>query len=176
LLLAQACRAATSDPYASGSVPHAVEAPASVSVVRPVPIDSEHSSQHCGAVRRAKRTWVGFAEGMTPDDMLPAAQATAAVVRALDEVFCSLLVHRERVPELVPERRSISDAAASGARFDVTHVTMADLATTRVTVRIRTAGGSRAPAFWQAELALRESGWQLTSIAVDRTAGAELDK
>jgi len=151
-----------------------MEAPASVSVLSPVQIDSEHSSQRCGAVRRAKRTWVGFAEGMTPGDMLPAAQATAAVVRALDGVFCSLLVHRERVPELAPERRSISEAAAGGASFDVTHVTMNDLATTRVTVLIRTAGGSRPPAFWQAELALRESGWQLTSIAADRATGDQL--
>jgi hypothetical protein len=122
---------------------HACSNPPPPAAVHPVPSVSAATPTpalaRCGLVRRAERTWVGFAEGMSLADMVPVAQASAAVVRSLDAAVCSYVEGDREQLELRPYRRELAVLAAQGGNLEVTQVLWQDpsLAVARVELEAR---------------------------------------
>lgn len=113
----------------------------------------------CGLVRRAERTWVGFADGMTPDDMFPAGMATSEIVHALDAAICALQ-RGEKAPALRAESTRLRDCAANGGRFEITKVLWQDVALTHAHVELHAGSSS-----WMANVVRREEQWRIATFS-----------
>ncbi|HKU37798.1 MAG TPA: hypothetical protein VJR89_06620 [Polyangiales bacterium] len=117
------------------------------------------AAQRCGLVRRAQRTWVGFAEGMTLEDMVPAGQAAGEVVRALDATLCAYS-RGEQPAALRNQRAGLQNSTARGAKLEVTKVLWQDTELTRAQVEVH----AQAPAdgSWLASVVwIEQRGWQI---------------
>jgi hypothetical protein len=115
--------------------------------------------QRCGLVRRAERTWVGFAKGMTPDDMVPAGQAAGEIIFVLDAAICAL--GRGAQPAALREQSDrLRASAADGGKFEVTKVLWQDVALTRAEVELHAQSAS-----WRASVVLEEERWQIAEFA-----------
>lgn len=117
------------------------------------------AAERCGLVRRAERTWVGFAEGMTPDDMYPAGMAAGEVVHALDAAICGLR-RGERPAALRAQSERLKSSVTDGGKFEVTSVLWQDAALTRAQVELHAQSAA-----WLAMLERREERWQITAFS-----------
>jgi hypothetical protein len=138
--------------------PAAAEYPQAPRKVTTAPVPA--ATERCGLVRRAARTWVGFAEGMSADEMLPAGQAAGEVVQALDAAFCGLR-RGERPAALLGERERLRSAAADGGRFEVTAVLWQDAEMTRAEVELH-ARSTR----WSASVVRAEERWDIAALTL----------
>jgi hypothetical protein len=116
-------------------------------------------AERCGMVRRAERTWVGFAEGMTPDDMMPAGLAAGEVVHALDAALCGLRRGAEPAA-LRAQSERLRTSAADGGGFEVTQVLWQDAALTRAEVELHARSAS-----WLASVVRDEERWRISRFA-----------
>ncbi len=115
---------------------------------------------------RAPRTWVGFAEGMSLNDMVPAAHAAAAVVRALDAALCDLIERGMGVPVLVLHGAQLRAYAADGGAYEVTKVLWQDDALTRADVELqrRTVPAPAPAPAWRASVVRQGGAWSVESF------------
>jgi hypothetical protein len=128
---------------------------------RPPVVGAEN---RCGLVKRAKRTWVEFGPGMTPDDMVPAGFAAGAVVRALDIAVCALLQRGQPVPVLQRYSAQLKAQAADCGGFEVTKVLWQDGVLAHAHVELHGLAGA-VDSGWLASLVKQKEAWRVASFA-----------
>jgi hypothetical protein len=132
-----------------------------------IPAPTPAPVQRCGLVHRAPRTFVGLGEGLSLDDMSAAAQAAQAVVHALDEALCALLLeHVDHETDQSANARAhyqpLTTAIEAGARLEITEIMLAGANIASATAALNLTGTTHDT--WQANLTSSERGWHLISF------------
>jgi hypothetical protein len=127
--------------------------------------------QRCGLVHRAARTWVGLGDALTLNDIDGAADAAKAVVHALDEALCALLVQpaggarRAADRPLVAAHRPLLAAIQAGASLEVTKILLDGANFSVATAELETTPDTLLGGRWQAHLQTRDQRWHLTAFS-----------
>jgi hypothetical protein len=146
------------------SLPPSAAATAGIPRTAPTP-------QRCQLVHRAARTWVGLGDELSLDDVEGAADAVQAVVYALDEALCALLMQptdpagqtTEHQP-LTAAHRSLVAAIAAGAGLEITQILLDGANFSVATADLRTTPLTFAGSSWRARLQARDQRWHLIAF------------
>jgi hypothetical protein len=160
-LFMEACRVVTHTSAASRPEPPL--AAATVAAVKRESAASE-GADLCGLVKRAGRTWVGLGEGLGPADLVTAAFAAAAAVRALDGRLCASLERGELVPELIPQRNLLMSSRGGG--FEVDRIQLSGSTISRASLRMHAKIPADPTQEWAAELIRNRELWTLADLSV----------
>ena len=120
----------------------------------------------CGVLRHAKRTWVEFAPGMTPDDMLPAGTAAQEVMRIFSAEVCAAL-RGEPDRLLSPQRARFNELAAQGGGLEITQVLWQDLEMSRAVVELH-GWAKDVDVVWRATLQRTGERWKVAAFGPRR--------
>jgi hypothetical protein len=98
------------------------------------------------------------------DDVESAAEAVQAVVDALDEALCALLVQHPGPASPTAAHRPLVAAIQAGASLEITQILLEGATISVATADLRTTAGTLAPSSWQARLQTRDQRWQLITF------------